>query len=88
MQSGKFKSKIINHIRLWESRIGEIPDECDYDIERNKLYPSYRQICIAILKNDFALKSLGYDTVKCLVYDELKKIELRQKGIIKQLNLF
>jgi predicted phosphoadenosine phosphosulfate sulfurtransferase len=89
MQPANFKTKIKKHINVWESRLPNgIPDECHSDIERNKLYPSYKQICIAIMKNDYALKTLGYDSVKCLVYDELKKIELRDRGIIKQINLF
>lgn len=89
MQSTDFKTKVIKHITLWESRLPNgIPDECHPDVERNKLYPSYKQICIAIMKNDFALKTLGYDSVKCLVYDEIKKIELVNRGVIIQLRLF
>ena len=89
MQSTDFKTKIVNYINLWESRLpGGIPDVCHIDIERNKLYPSYKQICIAIMKNDFALKTLGYESNKCLVYSELKRIELTQRGVIIQLNLF
>jgi predicted phosphoadenosine phosphosulfate sulfurtransferase len=74
----------------WESRCytNGIPDICHPDIERNKLAPSYRQICIAILKNDFNLKSLGYEPMPSKYYDIFKKIELSKRGKPIQLNLF
>lgn len=38
---------------------------------------------MAILKNDNTLQSLGFARPKCDVYNELKKIELIQRGVIK-----
>lgn len=90
MQTGEFNNKIKKYIREWETKCYNqgLPDEAHEDIERNKLAPSYRRICLSILKNDCQLQSLGYNRPRSLAYDELKKIELKNKGIIIQLNLF
>ena len=88
--TNNFRTKIEKYISNWESKCYHegIPDECHPDIERNKLAPSYRQICIAIMKNDYQLQYLGFNRKKCLAYMELKRIELQQKGVITQHNLF
>lgn len=83
-------TKIYSYIRLWECRCygSGIPDECEREIESNQLAPSYRQIAIAILKNDYQLKSLGFDGKVSQYYNRLKKIELAKRGLSIQLNLF
>jgi predicted phosphoadenosine phosphosulfate sulfurtransferase len=53
--------------------------------------PSYKKIAVAILKNDIALKSLGYTPVVSEYYNALKRIELKERGVILepiQLRLF
>lgn len=81
--------KIRQYIKLWENRCyhSGIPDELPYEIESNLLAPSYRKICIAIMKNDVALKSLGFEPRRSKYYDELKRIELAQRGKAIQLKL-
>lgn len=83
-------TRINQYIKLWENRCYKngIPDQCHHDIERNKLAPSYRQIAIAILKNDHSLKSLGFEPKQSKYYDVLKKIELTNRGVSIQLKLF
>jgi len=44
--------------------------------EISDMVPSYKRIAIAILKNDYPLKSLGLNPPKSEVYNDLKKIEL------------
>ena len=80
------KQKIINYIKEWEHRCysNGIPDEAPVVFERSNKVPSYRLICIAILKNDRILETLGYSRIKCRAYMELKRIELIERGVIKQ----
>jgi len=55
-----------------------------------KKAPSYKQLCICILKNDFILKYLGYEPKKSKYYHLLKRIEIESRDINKpkQLKLF
>jgi predicted phosphoadenosine phosphosulfate sulfurtransferase len=45
----------------------------------DNLAPSYKSICIAILKNDHSLKSLGFIPKKSIWYNVLKRIEIRKR---------
>ena len=90
----KTREKIKYYIASWEAKgypYG-IPDEAPVVLERNLLVPSYRMICRALLKNDYTLQSLGFDREPCLLYNQLKKQELKELGVIKvdciQLGLF
>lgn len=78
------RTKIKKYIQVWESRCYPtgIPDEAPTDLESAELVPSYRRICKALLKNDYTLKSLGFQPKKSPVYMELKRIELIAKGKI------
>ena len=77
------KEKILNYINDWENKCYKdgIPDEAPLRLEQLGKVPSYRRICIAILKNDFALKTLGFSPPKSEVYNELKRIELEQRKL-------
>lgn len=72
------KDKILKWVKKWEARGYEngIPDEADAKLEALKKVPSYRVACKAILKNDIALTSLGYNKPKCESYGVFKRIEL------------
>ena len=82
--------KVNDYIKTWENRCYPqgIPDEAP--IEVNDKVPSYKKICIALLKNDMNLTSLGYEQKKTKYYSMLKRIELsaRNDGKPKQLKLF
>jgi predicted phosphoadenosine phosphosulfate sulfurtransferase len=84
------KEKINQYIKTWEQRCYSdgIPDEAPIEIFDK--VPSYKRICIAILKNDTHLTSLGYTAPESKYYGMLKRIEIesrkRKKG--DQLNLF
>lgn len=85
------KTAIINYVKTWENRCysNGIPDEVPKRIEQLNKAPSYRMICLALLKNDYSLKTLGFTPKKCESYNQLKKIELSQrKNTVKQLTLF
>ena len=48
---------------------------------KSKRAPSYKAIALAILKNDHSLQTLGVTPIKSRWYDELKRIELKQRGV-------
>lgn len=79
--------KIREYIKTWQDRCypDGLPDEVP--IEISDMVPSYKRICIAILKNDYPLKSLGLSPPKSEVYSLLKKCELRMKNINTRLAL-
>jgi predicted phosphoadenosine phosphosulfate sulfurtransferase len=83
------KEKIQAYILEWESRcyFNGIPDEAPHELEIRNKVPSYRKICIAILKNDYALKTLGFTPKKSKYYDAYKKIEIENRQKNKQLKL-
>jgi predicted phosphoadenosine phosphosulfate sulfurtransferase len=83
------KEKIQAYIEEWESRcyFNGIPDEAPHELEIRNKVPSYRKICIAILKNDCALKTLGFTPKKSKYYDAYKKIEIENRQKNKQLKL-
>ncbi len=83
------REKIEKYIREWENNCYStgLPDEAPAEI--SDLVPSYKKICIAILRNDYSLKYLGFSPIKSEVYSNLKRIEIaaRPKSVI-QLKLF
>lgn len=84
-----FRQRIEVYIREWESKCysGGLPDEAPKEI--SDMVPSYKRICIAILKNDITLKSLGFDPPKSKYYSQLKRIEINARPCkVKQLELF
>jgi len=86
------KKKIKEYIKMWEQRCysNGIPDEAPQRLAQLNKVPSYKKIAIAILNNDYQLKSLGMDIKVSNYYHELKRIELaaRKDGKPKQLKLF
>ena len=57
-----------------------IPDEAYQRLESLGLVPSYRQIAMALLKNDMQLTSLGFQTPVSDWYGAFKRIELRERN--------
>lgn len=82
------KAKILQYIRTWESRcyFNGLPEEVPIEIFDQ--VPSYKRICIAIMKNDVTLESLGFTRPPCKIYSELKRQEIEERNIYpKQLKL-
>ena len=79
-------SRINQYIKQWEKQgyKNGIPDEADSVLESFNLVPSYRLICISIMKNDTHLQSLGFTRPKCKVYNDIKRKELIERGKIKK----
>ena len=76
-----FEQKVRRSARVWEARgyPGGIPDEADAYLESWDKVPSYRRICLAILRNDMTLKTLGFAQSKCAAYMELKRVEIEAR---------
>ena len=80
------QNTIKQYIKLWESRCYKkgIPDEAPIQISDK--VPSYKKICLSILKNDY--KDLGHIPKKSKYYSILKRIEIDQREYYgKQLKL-
>lgn len=66
-----------------------IPDEVPIKLMRELLAPSYKAICLAILKNDLLLKSLGFGARPSKYYGVLKRIEVEARPkAFDQMRLF
>ena len=76
------KKKILDYVKKWEKQgyANGIPDQAPTKLETLGKCPSYRKICIAILKNDIALTSLGYSRPVTKEYMAIKKIEIEARG--------
>lgn len=87
------QDRIAAYIESWKRKgyPDGIPDEAPWRLEELGKVPSYRLICLALMKNDKALETLGLSRKPCEVYMDLKRIELRLKGkqtCPQQLRLF
>ena len=74
--------KINQYIAKWKQcgYSDDIPDEVPDILMRLNLAPSYKAIAIAILKNDHALKGLGFTGEESQWYRVLKRIEISQRN--------
>jgi len=81
--------KIKKYIDQWRNQgySDDIPDEVPDVLMRLQLAPSYKAIALAILRNDVTLSSLGFSGTPTPWYIELKRIELEDRGDIKQIRL-
>ena len=85
------KTKIKKYIETWEQKgySNGIPDEAPFELEKRGLVPSYRLICIALMKNPNNLEILGFQREKCKIYQEIKREEIYNRNTPnKQLKLF
>ena len=75
------KERALQYIAIWKERgySDGIPDEVPSGLMAEGLAPSYKAICLAILKNDHSMTSLGFGRSKSRWYDELKRIELDRR---------
>ncbi len=76
------KTKINKYLDSWKEKgyPEGIPDEAPLRLMELNKVPSYKQVCIAILKNDITLKSLGLTPKKSIYYSILKKIEIDNRS--------
>ncbi len=74
----EIKKKIEKYIKQWEKKGYQngIPDEAPFELENKGLVPSYRLICISIMRNPNNLEKLGFNREKCKIYQEIKRVEI------------
>ena len=67
--------------RWWEERgyPEGIPDEAPYELEANKIVPSYRRVCKVLLRNDWWCKGLSFTQPTSEAYKKFKEIKKRQR---------
>ena len=85
------KKKIKEYVEKWEEKgyEGGIPDEAPFVLEKRGIVPSYRMICIALMKNPNNLESLGFAREKCKIYQEIKREEIYNRDTKnKQIKIF
>jgi len=72
-------SKIEAYLNVWEARCYSdgIPDEVPHKLAQSGRVPSYKLIAMAILRNDFTLKSLGFDGKMSDYYLQIKAKQFR-----------
>lgn len=77
--TGKPHSRVAHYIGIWRKRgySDDIPDEVPEALAFEGLAPSYKAICVALLKNDLWLTALGYSAPKSEAYGAIKRMEKR-----------
>ena len=72
-------SKIESYVRTWEARCYSdgIPDEVPAKIAASNRAPSYKAIAMCLLRNDFALKGIGFEGTYTDYYRQLKEEKKR-----------
>lgn len=76
-----YDAKISVFIKWWMDRgyPDGIPDEAPYEMEANKLAPSWRRVCKSLLRNDFWGKGMGFSQTKSEVYQRYLDLIKRKK---------
>lgn len=76
-----YDAKISVFIKWWMDRgyPEGIPDEAPYEMEANKLAPSWRRVCKSLLRNDFWGKGMGFSQTKSEVYQRYLDLIKRKK---------
>ena len=71
-------SRIKEYVSDWKDKgySDDIPDEVPHALEKLNLAPSYKAICLALLRNDLNLEALGFAAKKSKWYSILKGIEI------------
>jgi len=62
-------------VKTWEERCypSGIPDEVPEGLSKSLRAPSYKSICLCILRNDLILKGLGFGGVESKYHNALKE---------------
>jgi predicted phosphoadenosine phosphosulfate sulfurtransferase len=76
------RKRISEYIEKWKNMgyPDDIPDEVPACLMKENLAPSYKAICLAILKNDHGMTSLGFTQKPSKWYSILKRIELDERA--------
>jgi predicted phosphoadenosine phosphosulfate sulfurtransferase len=77
-----FENKVFLFEKWWLKRgYKELPDEADYELEAQKLAPSWRRICKALLRNDYWCKGIGFSQHKSEAYQAYLELMRKRKKL-------
>lgn len=71
-------NRVNQYIRQWKAKgyPEDIPDEVPPVLMIKNLAPSYKAICLALLRNDHNLEALGFSAPKSEWYSAIKRVEI------------
>jgi predicted phosphoadenosine phosphosulfate sulfurtransferase len=77
------RKRIDKYVATWKARgyPDDIPDEVPHELAKLRKAPSYKAICVALLKNDHALIALGFSPRKSVYYMLLKRLEIEKRKV-------
>jgi predicted phosphoadenosine phosphosulfate sulfurtransferase len=78
---GIYRDKVLMFEKWWSDRgyPEGIPDEADYQMEAQRLAPSWRRVCKSLLRNDYWCKGLGFSQHKSDAYDKYQKMMSKRR---------
>jgi predicted phosphoadenosine phosphosulfate sulfurtransferase len=78
---GITKERINDYVGMWKARgyPEDLPDEVPILLMKEGLAPSYKAICLALLRNDNQLQSLGFTTPVSPWYVAIKRVEIEAR---------
>jgi predicted phosphoadenosine phosphosulfate sulfurtransferase len=76
-----YRNKILLHEKWWVERgyTDGMPDEAPYELEAQRLAPSWRRVCKSLLRNDHYCKGLGFTQHKSNAYDAYQRLMTKRK---------
>ena len=83
--ANQYRERFNKFVSWWESRDyeGGIPDEAPYELEAEKVVPSYRRMAKCILRNDYWCKGLSFTQPKSEAYK--KYVKLKKEGKLEKI---
>jgi predicted phosphoadenosine phosphosulfate sulfurtransferase len=71
-----YRDKVMLFEKWWTERgyTDGIPDEADYQMEAQRLAPSWRRVCKSLLRNDYWCKGLGFSQHKSAGYQRYQQL--------------
>lgn len=77
-----YRDKVLLFTKWWAERgyADGIPDEADYQMEAQRLAPSWRRVCKSLLRNDYWCKGLGFSQHKSSAYQAYQELMKRRRA--------
>lgn len=74
--------RVRDYLKKWKEcgYPDDIPDEVPEELAKSGFVPSYKAICVAILKNDLQFHSLGFPQKQTEWYGIIKRIEIERRN--------
>jgi predicted phosphoadenosine phosphosulfate sulfurtransferase len=79
--SEHYRNKILLHEKWWVERgyTDGMPDESPYELEAQRLAPSWRRVCKSLLRNDHYCKGLGFTQQKSDAYQAYRQMMAKRR---------